>query len=131
MCYINANALTLRLTGQYRNLDGNARIFRANILQKGGNSLASGFSQDTVFHDGRNEQQGAGEHEFLAIAHERRHRAVQRDAERHRPLERLDARPLRARHHKPKPKKPSKRRLTANRRNATKSTGPGMSAGVR
>ncbi|HYR27275.1 MAG TPA: TonB-dependent receptor, partial [Thermoanaerobaculia bacterium] len=38
-------------------VDGTARIFRANILQKGGNSLAPGFSQDTVFHDGQNEQE--------------------------------------------------------------------------
>jgi iron complex outermembrane recepter protein len=37
-------------------LDGTARIFRANILQHGSNELVSGFEQDEVFQDGRNEQ---------------------------------------------------------------------------
>jgi iron complex outermembrane recepter protein len=37
-------------------VDGTARIFRANILQAGSNGLVSGFEQDTVFHDGRNVQ---------------------------------------------------------------------------
>jgi len=37
-------------------LDGTARIFRANILKPGTNDLASGFEQDEVFHDGKNEQ---------------------------------------------------------------------------
>ncbi|KAB2965626.1 MAG: TonB-dependent receptor, partial [Thermoanaerobaculia bacterium] len=38
------------------NVDGTARIFRANILKHGSNDLVDGFEQDTVFHDGRNEQ---------------------------------------------------------------------------
>ncbi|HEX6085549.1 MAG TPA: TonB-dependent receptor [Thermoanaerobaculia bacterium] len=38
-------------------VDGTARIFRANILQQGSNSLVSGFEQDTVFHDGQNTQE--------------------------------------------------------------------------
>ncbi|HET7710884.1 MAG TPA: TonB-dependent receptor [Thermoanaerobaculia bacterium] len=37
-------------------VDGTARIFRANIFQKGSNSLVPGFDQETVFHDGLNEQ---------------------------------------------------------------------------
>ncbi|HEX2060371.1 MAG TPA: TonB-dependent receptor [Thermoanaerobaculia bacterium] len=37
-------------------IDGTARIFRANILRKGSNELVSGYEQDTVFQDGRNEQ---------------------------------------------------------------------------
>jgi iron complex outermembrane receptor protein len=37
-------------------LDGTARIFRANILEHGTNELVDGFEQDTVYHDGRNDQ---------------------------------------------------------------------------
>lgn len=37
-------------------VDGTARIFRANILQPGTNNLVPDFDQETVFHDGRNEQ---------------------------------------------------------------------------
>jgi iron complex outermembrane receptor protein len=37
-------------------VDGTARIFRANILKPGTNDLVSGFEQDEVFHDGLNEQ---------------------------------------------------------------------------
>lgn len=38
-------------------VDGTARIFRANILRPGSNDLVSGYRQDTVLHDGRNEQE--------------------------------------------------------------------------
>jgi iron complex outermembrane recepter protein len=38
-------------------VDGTARIFRANILQKGSNSLVPSFDQETVFHDGQNSQE--------------------------------------------------------------------------
>jgi iron complex outermembrane receptor protein len=37
-------------------VDGTARIFRANILNPGTNDLAAGFEQDEVFHDGLNSQ---------------------------------------------------------------------------
>jgi iron complex outermembrane receptor protein len=37
-------------------VDGTARIFRANILQKGSNALVPGYQQETVFQDGLNEQ---------------------------------------------------------------------------
>jgi len=37
-------------------LDGTARIFRANILKHGEDDLVDGFEQDEVFQDGRNEQ---------------------------------------------------------------------------
>ncbi|MCM2268732.1 MAG: TonB-dependent receptor [Thermoanaerobaculia bacterium] len=37
-------------------VDGTARIFRANILKSGSSDLVSGFEQDEVFHDGLNEQ---------------------------------------------------------------------------
>lgn len=38
-------------------LDGTARIFRANILKHGTNDLVGDFRQDTVYHDGRNKQE--------------------------------------------------------------------------
>ena len=37
-------------------LDGTARIFRANILNKGSNDFADDFEQDTVYQDGLNDQ---------------------------------------------------------------------------
>jgi iron complex outermembrane receptor protein len=37
-------------------LDGTARIFRANILEPGSNELVDGYRQDRVAQDGRNEQ---------------------------------------------------------------------------
>ena len=53
-------ALTLRLTGQYRNLDGDARIFRANSFQTGSNKLVGAdggdFERDEVHADGINFQ---------------------------------------------------------------------------
>jgi iron complex outermembrane receptor protein len=52
--------LTLRLTGQYRNLDGDARIFRANAIQQGTNNLigldGGDFERDEVHADGINFQ---------------------------------------------------------------------------
>jgi iron complex outermembrane receptor protein len=38
-------------------VDGTARIFRANILQQGSNNLVSGFDQEVFWHDGRNQQE--------------------------------------------------------------------------
>jgi iron complex outermembrane receptor protein len=38
------------------NVDGTARIFRANILQSGTSNLVPDFRQDVVYHDGKNEQ---------------------------------------------------------------------------
>jgi iron complex outermembrane receptor protein len=40
-----------------RNLDGTARLFRANIIQPGTNHLVSGFDPDTVQYDGQNRQE--------------------------------------------------------------------------
>ena len=37
-------------------LDGTARVFRANILKHGSDEVASGFSQDKVYQDGQNDQ---------------------------------------------------------------------------
>jgi len=54
------DALTLRLTGQLRDLDGNARIFRANAIKQGTNNLigvdGGDFERDEVRADGINFQ---------------------------------------------------------------------------
>ena len=39
-----------------RNLNGSARLFRANIIQPGSNNLVSGFSPGTISIDGANHQ---------------------------------------------------------------------------
>ena len=39
-----------------RDLDGTARLFRANTLSEGEGDLVSGFDRDRIAHDGRNEQ---------------------------------------------------------------------------
>jgi iron complex outermembrane receptor protein len=55
-----SDPLTLRLTGQYRNLDGDARIFRANSFRPGSNKLVGAdggdFDRDEVHADGLNFQ---------------------------------------------------------------------------
>lgn len=38
-------------------VDGTSRIFRANILTKGGNKVVPGFDQSVVFYDGKSDQQ--------------------------------------------------------------------------
>ncbi len=50
-------------------LDGTARIFRANILAPGSNRLVSGFEQDEVFQDGRNDQTIEAQGAVLQINH--------------------------------------------------------------
>ena len=53
-------ALNIRLTGQLRDLDGDARIFRANAFQQGSNKLVGvdggDFDRDEVRADGLNFQ---------------------------------------------------------------------------
>ena len=55
-----SDPLTLRLVGQYRNLDGDARIFRANSFRPGSNKLVGAdggdFDRDEVHADGVNFQ---------------------------------------------------------------------------
>jgi iron complex outermembrane receptor protein len=38
-------------------LDGTARVFRANIIKPGTNDLIGGFEPDEIYHDGRNKQE--------------------------------------------------------------------------
>jgi iron complex outermembrane recepter protein len=40
-----------------RNLDGTARVFRANIIEPGSNDLIDDFDEDEVFFDGQNRQE--------------------------------------------------------------------------
>ena len=55
------DALTLRLVGQVRDLDGDARIFRANAFERGSNDLVGidggDFERDEVRTDGTNFQE--------------------------------------------------------------------------
>ena len=55
------DALTLRLVGQVRDLDGDARIFRANAFERGSNDLVGidggDFERDEVRTDGSNFQE--------------------------------------------------------------------------
>jgi len=45
------------VNAHYRNLDGTARLFRANIIEPGTNNLVPGFDPDTISIDGRNQQE--------------------------------------------------------------------------
>ena len=48
--------LEARLKSHARDLDGTARLFRANILSPGEGGLVKDFARDRIAHDGRNEQ---------------------------------------------------------------------------
>ncbi len=48
--------LDILLTGQFRSLDGTARLFRANVFTKGQQGLNSNFNRYQVSTDGQNEQ---------------------------------------------------------------------------
>ena len=48
--------LEARLKFHARDLEGTARLFRANILSKGEGGLVQDFSRGSIAHDGRNEQ---------------------------------------------------------------------------
>jgi iron complex outermembrane receptor protein len=48
-------------------LNGTARVFRANIIQPGTDQLVPGFKQDVVFQDGRNEQKIHGKGATLKL----------------------------------------------------------------
>ncbi len=49
-------ALEARFKAHARDLDGTARLFRANILSKGEGGLVQDFARDRIAHDGPNEQ---------------------------------------------------------------------------
>ena len=51
-----SDALDILLTGQFRSLDGTARVFRANVFTRGQQGLNSNFNRYRVSTDGKNEQ---------------------------------------------------------------------------
>jgi iron complex outermembrane receptor protein len=46
-----SDRLSILLLGQYRKLDGQSTLFRANILGPGNNELNANYDRDTVFYD--------------------------------------------------------------------------------
>lgn len=51
-----ADNFDVLLTGQFRNLDGTARVFRANNFTRGQEGLNANFDRDSVSVDGQNDQ---------------------------------------------------------------------------
>jgi len=51
------DALDILVSGQLRTLDGTARVFRANVFERGQRGLRPGFERDEVSVDGQNEQE--------------------------------------------------------------------------
>jgi len=49
-----SDALDILLTGQFRSLDGTARVFRANVFTRGQTGLNSNFNRYRVSTDGKN-----------------------------------------------------------------------------
>ncbi|WP_029013579.1 TonB-dependent receptor [Niveispirillum irakense] len=57
LLYTPTERFTANLNGHFRSLDGTARVFRANIIEKGSNDLVDGFSPYHAFTDGQNDQE--------------------------------------------------------------------------
>ena len=55
--YDNGSGFSALVNAHARNLDGTARLFRANIIRSGSDDLVGGFDADQVSIDGRNEQE--------------------------------------------------------------------------
>ncbi|MCR2832902.1 TonB-dependent receptor [Parerythrobacter lacustris] len=51
-----SDSFSILLTGQFRDLDGTARLFRANNFTRGLKGLNANFDEDTISVDGQNEQ---------------------------------------------------------------------------
>jgi iron complex outermembrane recepter protein len=51
-----SDELDILLTGQFRSLDGTARVFRANVFTRGQKGLNANFNRYRVSTDGKNEQ---------------------------------------------------------------------------
>jgi iron complex outermembrane recepter protein len=51
-----SDELDILLTGQFRSLDGTARVFRANVFTRGQQGLNANFNRYRVSTDGKNEQ---------------------------------------------------------------------------
>ncbi len=50
--YTPTDDISIRLSHQFRSLDGTSSIFRANIFNTGSNSLNRNYRRDTVYYDG-------------------------------------------------------------------------------
>ena len=53
----DSDTFTALFNAHMRNLDGTARLFRANIIEPGTNDLIDGFDQDSIAIDGHNKQE--------------------------------------------------------------------------
>ena len=56
LLYQPGDRLSVLINAHARDLDGTARLFRANIIARGTDDLVSGFDADKISIDGRNEQ---------------------------------------------------------------------------
>jgi len=56
LLYQPGDRLSVLINAHARDLDGTARLFRANIIARGTDDLVSGFDADQISIDGRNEQ---------------------------------------------------------------------------
>jgi iron complex outermembrane receptor protein len=57
LLYDAGETFSALFNGHMRSLDGTARLFRANIIESGGNGLVDDFDPDSISIDGRNEQE--------------------------------------------------------------------------
>ena len=53
----DSDNFTALFNAHMRNLDGTARLFRANIIESGSNDLVDGFDPDAISIDGHNQQE--------------------------------------------------------------------------
>jgi iron complex outermembrane receptor protein len=56
LLYKPDNSFSALFNAHVRDLDGSARVFRANIIKQGSNDLVDGFDEDKVSTNGKNEQ---------------------------------------------------------------------------
>jgi iron complex outermembrane receptor protein len=57
LLYDKGTGFSALVNAHSRNLDGTARLFRANIIRNGSDDLVGGFDADSISIDGRNQQQ--------------------------------------------------------------------------
>jgi len=67
LLYDAGGPFTALLNLHARDLDGTARMFRANTIRQGGNDLVDGFARDTLFQNGRNELEVASQGASLTL----------------------------------------------------------------
>lgn len=57
LLYTPTDEFSALLNGHVRDLDGTARLFRANMVESGTDEIVDGFERDEVNYDGKNEQE--------------------------------------------------------------------------